>query len=475
MEPTKLCLFDDFWLDFRTGTVRRWYEPAMIGSYYDPTFEASAAANVLYDPASQEYRIIYYATEDSGQDEKRMCCMASTQDFKTFQPVSIRNSGPENRRHVIHDGSDGVSIECVTLDRAEPDDQKRYKCTGLHMPDGISDYSAIRMVAATSPDAIHWEIDTAHPAHPTTSDADNNIIYNPVTQEYMLFFRAAYVDRRICCKTSKDLITWSDAVVTVHPGATYNNEAHEIEFYGMVPTYSDGIFYAMMQIFHTSLTDMDFSKMWGYVETELYYSYDGYHYMPTSGRPLVPRPVAPEFGCTQLYLMHLCESADGRDYIVSGSGAKIIHGTAEYNKRFSDQFQGKAFGTVFYQIRKDGFCGIEGMGIGAKVITKTLQLMGPEIFVNTNAACGEVRYGLMKKSGEFYPGFSFDDCVPFALDDSIQHLLTWKQANPTELVGSQVRIALELNGATLHAITFTGRPCIRRPQASFADPTQLTP
>lgn len=474
MKPTKLCLFDDFWLDFRCGTIRRWYEPALLGSFFDPSFDATAAANVLYDAQQKEYRVIYYASEDSGQDEKRMCCMASTRDFKTFTPVPVRTGGPENRRHVIHDGSDNVAIECVTLDRAEPDPARRFKCTGLYMPGGIADYSAIKMVAATSPDALHWNIDTAHPAHPTTSDADNNIIYNPVTKEYMLFFRAAYVDRRICCKTSKDLKTWSDAVVTVHPGAGYNNEAHEIELYGMVPTYSDGIFYAMMQIFHTSLTDMDFSKMWGYVDTELYYSYDGYHYMPTSGRPLTPRPAAPEFGCSQLYLMHLCDSADGKSYIISGSGARIVHGTGESNKCLSDQMSGKAFGTVFYQIRKDGFCGIEGVGMGSKVITKNLQLLGPDIFINVNASCGEVRYALMKKDGSFLDGFSFEDCVPLSFCDSVAHRLCWKQADPASLVGQQVRIAIELSGATLHAVTFTGRPCIRRPQASFAVPTQLT-
>lgn len=474
MEPTKLCFFDDFWLDFRVGTIRRWYDPQLIGSYYDPAFCASAAANVLYDKDAGLYRVIYYATGDSGQDEDRACCMASTRDFVHFEPVELRPEAPVGRRHIIHYLEDSTCIECVTLDRAEPDPAKRFKCTGLHMPGDVADYSRIRMVGATSPDAIHWNIDLKNPLHPTTSDADNNILYNPVTGEYMLFFRAAYVDRRICCKTSKDLKHWSDAVVTVHPGASYNNEAHEIELYGMVPTYSNGVFYAMMQVFSTSLTDMDFSKMWGFVDTELYYSYDGYHYMPTSGRMLVQRPAAPEFGCAQLYLMHLCESADGHDYILSGSGSKVIHGTTESNIQFTEKLGGKAFGCVFYRVRKDGFCGIEGMGVGAKVITKPLQLEEPVLSINANASCGYIRYGIMRRDGTWLDGFSFDDCDPMEFTDSVDHALTWKNHDLREALGQQIRIAVELNGATLHAMTLAGRPCIRRPQKSFADPTQLT-
>ena len=469
---TKLCFFDDFWVDFRVGTIRRWYEPSLIGSFYDHNFSSSAAANVFYDEAGGDYKVVYY-TSVSGEDEDRYCCMMSTKDFVHFTPVELNKDAAKGRRHVVHYKEDNTCIECVTLDRAETDPDKRYKCTGLYMPDGIPDVSRIRMVVGTSPDALHWKIDTSHPAHMTTSDADNNIIYNPVTQEYMLFFRAAYVDRRICCKKSKDLIHWSDAEVTVHPGAYYNNEAHMIELYGMVPTWSDGIFYAMMQVFTTNLTDMDFSKMFGFVDTELYYSYDGIHYMPTSGRILVPRPVAPECGCTQQYLMHLCQSADGREYIISGSGAKIIHGTMETNKEYSKKMQGEAFGCVFYRIRKDGFCGIEGAGFGSRVITKCVQLTGPEITLNVNAACGIVRYGIMRKDGTFFEGFGFDDCVPLEFADEVEYALSWHGHELSELEGKQVRVAIELNGATLHAMSLNARPCIRRPQESFNVPTQL--
>ena len=53
-------------------------------------------------------------------------------------------------------------------------------------------------------------------AHPYTSDAYNQIYYNPYTQEYGLLHRAAYVDRRIALRTSKDLINWSEPKTIMH-------------------------------------------------------------------------------------------------------------------------------------------------------------------------------------------------------------------------------------------------------------------
>ncbi len=472
MEKTRLCFFDDYWIDFRTGTVRRWFEPERIGDYFDPLLGCASGANAFYDKEIGAYRVVYHASLD-GTDENTVLAMQITKDFKTFTPADIRPDAPEGRRHVIADGKDGVRLECAVLDRAEKDEAKRYKATGLYFPEGIKDYAKICMVSAYSPDLLHWTVNTDTPIHPTTSDADNNILYNPVTDEYMLFFRAGYVDRRICCKRSKDLVHWTEAEVTVHPGAAYNSEAEEIQLYGMVVTYIDGIFYALMEVYHTSLTDMDFTKMFGYVEPELYYSYDGYHYMPTSGRPLVQRPAAPAFGWTQTYLMHINESADGRYYIISGSGAKVVHGTQESNIELTKQLGSPAFGSVFYRIRKDGFCGIDGIGMESKVITKCFQLLDPEITLNVNAAAGSVRCGLMRKNGTFYEGFSFEDSDALRFGDELAFPLTWHGKDASPLVGEQIRVAIELNGATLHAMDITARPWIRRPQASFADPKQL--
>ena len=109
----------------------------------------------------------------------------------------------------------------------------------------------------------------------------------------------------------------------------------------------------------------------------------------------------------------------------------------------------------------------------SKVITKCFQLLDPEITLNVNAAAGSVRCGLMRKNGTFYEGFSFEDSDALRFGDELAFPLTWHGKDASPLVGEQIRVAIELNGVTLHAMDITARPWIRRPQASFADPKQL--
>ena len=79
----------------------------------------------------------------------------------------------------------------------------------------------------------------------------------------------------------------------------------------------------------------------------------------------------------------------------------------------------------------------------------------------------------MKANGQFYDGFSFDDCIPFEYDDSVDVRPRWKEHELKEVLGKQVRVAIELNTAILHCITATARPFVVQPQVSFADPKGL--
>ncbi len=137
---------------------------------------------------------------------------------------------------------------------------------------------------------------------------------------------------------------------------------------------------------------------------------------------------------------------------------------------------GRAFGSAFYRIRKDGFCGLEGMGGGAPgvVVTRALGILKDDLTLNVNASCGMARFGIMIENGVqpsehkqkrihpksnlvFYEGFSFDDCVPFIKNDSVDLVPQWKKHKLQELVGKRAYIAVELKCAILHAMTFTAR------------------
>jgi len=472
---TKLNFFDDFWIDFRPGTIRRWFYPQLKSHYADGDFMASAYCSAFYDEIAGKYRLFYEVSPDLANDAVRYLALAESDDGLHYKPVEINDNLEARMRRVVFDGGSGLHGTSVLFDPFDPEPGRRYKCaTMAGTGDKRKQENRVPMpvTAAFSPDGVHW---TEHPElvlHPYTSDAFNCLFYNPLSKEYCLILRGGYVDRRIAMRTSKDMVNWSDPFIIQHPSPKYNDNLIEMQFYSMWAGFVDGAFLGLQWWFNTSLTDMDFSKMWGFMETELLYSYDGKYFMQTSGKQVIDRPPAPALGCSQLSLMGLMENRTKDEYILYGGGSKFMHGTAATNKEFAEKITGPSAAVVFATIRKDGFCGIEGMRGGSQVITKSMQFLKGDLTLNINASVGFARFGLMNAKGEFYEGFSYEDSVSFT-GDGVKIKPEWKNAKIDSLVGKQVRIAIELNNATLHSVNMTARPYIVGPQAGFHNPMQL--
>ena len=461
----KLPLFDDYWIDFRYNAHRRWFAPEPYS-----LSPAGPYASMFYDPEREAYRIYYEVIEDFGNDDQRQLKMVESKDLKTFTPV-LNDEGSD----VLYYGESGIHGASVLYDPFDPDPARRYKFCGMTRMERCRKGGKAEIEVAFSADGIHWVNNHDYIAHPTSSDALNKLIYNPLKQEYCLFHRAAAGERRICIKTSKDLQNWTESRTILHPGPNYNDGETNVQHYSMSSTYMDGIFYGLLWHYNTSRYDMNCSHMFGYIEPELVYSYDGNEYLYTTGKPLMERPLPPEPGCVGLAPDDICESADGKDYYIICYGYVFVHGTAENNKRLMDAMKDKEVktGNPIYKIRKDGFCGIESVGHGGKVVTKGIQLLKDDLSFNIRANYGFVRFGIMNINGEFIEGFSFDDCIPFEYDDSVDVRPQWKEHKLEELIDRRVRIAVELNTAILHCISATARPFIWQPQVSFADPKGL--
>lgn len=470
----KLPLFDDYWIDFRKGTVRRWFEPELFATWRDTDFDANSYCQLICDREAGTYRFYYEASPNIGNDDVRYLAAAETTDFQKFTPVHANDRPEERMRRVVLPEGYTVHGSSVMLDPYDPDPARRYKYAGMVRKDGQKFPPGEEpVILGFSPDGLRWELHPELVAHPFTSDAYNQLFYNPYTEEYGLLHRAAVVDRRVALRTSRDLKTWSEPKILLHPGPNFNDNMIEMQFYSMGAYYLDGIFLGVLWRFNTNLSDMDFSKMWGFMESELVYSYDGEQFLYTTGRPVAQRPLPPSYGCAQMDLCSICESLDGKEYLLAGCGSRVIHGTQESNRALSQKLQGNGFGSVFLRIRKDGFCGIEGPGLGSCVITKPLELLKDDLTFNLRANCGYARFGIMKKDGTFLDGFSYDDCVPLEMDDSVELRPQWKGHQLSEVLGQQVRIAVELNGAILHSIAMTARPYIVLPQKSFINPLQV--
>ncbi len=462
----KLPMFDDFWIDFRIGTVRRWFQPEPFS-----LCPSGPYSSLIYDDEREVYRVFYETLMELGRDGPRCFRLLESPDLIHWTQVKGADGS-----HVIYDGESGVHGCGVFYDRYDPDPERRYKFCGMTRM-GERKGMPKEVEIAFSPDGVHWKQDHQIIAHPYTSDTGNSLFYNPTRGEYSLLFRSAHVDRRISIKHSKDLINWTEPQVILHPGASYNSEHNGMQHYAMSAEYMDGIFYGMLWRYNTSLYIEDYTRMFGYYESELVYSYDGREFLTTTGRPLMERPLPPNPGCLGLAPMSMCLGADGKDYYIICTGSVLPHSTQDSRKNAVEALKARGIilqkGNPIYKIRRDGFCGIESVGAGGKVVTKCISLIKDDLSFNIRANVGSVRFALMDKLGNFLEGFSFDDCIPFEYDDDMDVKPRWKEHRLSEVLGQQIRIAVELNSAILHCISGSARPHIRQAQKSFSQPEGL--
>ena len=491
----KLSFFDDFWLKGKSGTIRRWFEPRYYSHFCDSAFGGTHYSSLIPDRASGKYRL-YYCGFDPLNEKNCYVALSESSDLKSFDPVNIKKASSAYPAHVL-DIKDRGSDACengvegvVTFDAFDPDPSRRYKLMCYPISQDRKRSADLRM--AVSADGLHWELDPDVVAFRGNSDTLNKLYYNPCTEEYSLIHRATHVDRRIALKTTRDFENWTGSKIMLHPGPRFNSDDSITELYGMTAAWHDGIFLGITWPFRMKFYETLQTPMNGFIESELVYSYDGEHFMNTTNRSLVERPNPPLQGCAQTAFTDICESLDGTEYILAAWASNVHHSVAQ--PEMIKLQNGRAFGAAFYRIRKDGFCGIEGMGAGAPgfVLTRGLQLLKDDLSLNVNASCGIARFGVVKDvkqrgaserhdvqphgDVEFYDGFSFDDCVPFIQTDSVNVVPQWKNHTLQELVGKRVHIAVELKFAILHAMTMTARPqfpLTGAPSRAFWNPEQL--
>jgi len=464
----KLTFFDDFWVDFRPGTTRRWYQPELFS--VAPT---AGYSSIIADKESGKYRIFYEVTPDALYDGRRLLQLTESEDLIHFTPV-LNDEGGE----VIFDGGGNLVSGSVMLDERETDPARKYKYCGMTRTDRKregSEIHHIHTVMAFSADGVHWEHHPELVVNANTSDCLNKLFYNPYFEEYVVSQRSAHVDRRICLSTSKDLKNWSESRVILYPGAVYNTENIQMQHYSLSAKYFDGIFYGLLWQYSTDMKTGDFGKMKGIMDTELVYSYDGRDFLYTTGKPLMERPAAPCTGWAGLGGNDMCESLDGKYYYMIMFSYQHAHDTAANNKRLRKILDDRGIpgGQCIYRIRKDGFCGLESVAAGGKVVTKTMELLEDDLTFNVRADCGSVRFGLTDPKGNYLEGFSLDDCIPLEFAQGLEVRPQWKEHSLSEVLNQRVRIVVELNGAVLHAMSATARPSTLYAQHSFADPRSM--
>ena len=439
---TKLCFFDDSYIAARPGTVRRRFHPQKLGEFFDGTDRLQTYTSFFYDERAGKYRLYYEVPMQDAGTEVRELVLAQAdrvEDFTNGGAELIPVSGLD--KNGIH----GCSVMWD-------------KRTGQYLLVGnfhANDRATRCMFTARSADGITFF--DSKPLYPDYSDTYNSLYYNRHTGEYVITMRAAVMDRRVALIRSKDFEHWSQPEVILHPA---DGGGLGMQYYALGVSEADGVFYGLLWRFMTDIGQADFTDMCGYMENDLYYSYDGIHFCPTGLSPVAERPLPPEYGCSQLWLLNACSTEDGRT-VLCGGASRIAHGSS-YPKH--DKF----CNTVFYEIPKDGFVALEGFGAASIVYTKPILLESDEIFLNYNALRGELSMAILDVDGTPLKGYDFADCVPMR-ESSTDAPVLWKNGARESLSGKRVRLAFRLNSALLRTVTFEGKPYLKHVQKSFFD------
>ena len=127
----KLTFFDDYWVDFRKGTTRRWYQPQM----HSIAPITIGYASVLFDPERKKYRLYYETQITEDNDHARLLKLMESDDMVHFTPVR-KDDGSD----VLIEGNGGIQGMSVLYDVHESDPARRYKfCSMTGMSTGRRD------------------------------------------------------------------------------------------------------------------------------------------------------------------------------------------------------------------------------------------------------------------------------------------------------------------------------------------------
>lgn len=448
----KLPFFDDYYVAARPKTERRVFSPERLGEFHDVDALLQLYTSFFFDPYVNKYRLYYESPIKGKGTEVRALklAMCDSIDELLSGKVEITTVTGIDDLHGIH----GASVTYVP--DAEP--SRRYIFLGNYHADNRQ---LRNFICAFSADGISFSTPSpVYPEAPDYKDTYNSVYYDPYRKELVATTRCATVDRRIAIIHSHDGIHWSEPELMFHPSSKGNwGEQH----YALGVSHLDGIFYGILWRFITDLDQPDFTDMGGLMENDLLYSYDGRCFAPTDLSPLVTRPPEPIYGCKQLWLLNM--EQEGDRYVICGGASRIAHGSSYAE---NDKFAA----TVFYGIRKDGFCALEGRGEDSIVYLKPILFEGGDIILNTDASSGSVSLAITEVNGDPIEGFGFDDCYAIEGKDTVEGRIAFRSASLDSLSGRRVRFAIRLNNALLYSVSFEGRPFLHasRPQHSFNDP-----
>ena len=396
---------------------------------------------VFFDPKDQLFKMWYHAGWFDGVG------YAVSEDGLSWQRPALDVQPGTNRVLAVRNGykRDGAT---VWLDNEAMDPNQRFKMFVYFRSEAKGEEGGR---VYTSPDGIHW-VEAAR----TPPCGDNtSFYYDPFRKKWIYSIRSYNQFGRVrsfrehhdfiqgATWTKEEAVDWLRAEALDLPDPQLG---YPTQLYKFSAVAYESLMLGLFAIFKGPPNEIASQKgIPKTIDLTVGFSRDGFHWNRPDRTPFV--------ACSRI------PGTWNRGYLHSAGGICLVVGDELrfYFGAFSglspklggNLYAGGSTGLAV--LRRDGFASLDAGSRSGSVTTRPVTFQGRHLFVNLEAAQGELRVELLDSEGQVVKPFAAEDCVPMRTN-STRQAITWKHGKDLSIIsGRPVRFRFHVTNGRLYS------------------------
>lgn len=463
-------------LSQRFWSAQKHGSPVLVGDKPWERWGVSIFGNVYHDQGRFRMWYMSWPEVPPGGNSSYVAYAESTDGIHWEKPElgieAYQGSTKTNLLNLVR------TVPSIMIDPNPSDPAYRYRAAGYIGVDRVKQergrvYPGTGFYTAHSADGLHWtEYPAAGPIG-TVHDVGNFIRDEPrgrflgATKQML---RYDLLDRRsVAVIFSQDFLDWTKPKTILVPDALDDRVAwerghHHAEFYGMGLEAYDDFLVGYLWLYWADLPLRPGYRygMWGQMDCQLVYSFDGeYWYRTPSREPFIHLGERGDFDGNQIFTATRSTIVGDEVWIYYSADA---HEHAFYYSKVWRPRTDIAWDSYPYynestisvaKIKRDRYASLTTCGQGSATVAHGVP-DGARLLVNARASLGAVRAQILDAGGAPLDGFTLAECVPFT-GDSLRGEVRWTARSLAELPPDRdIRIQFVLDDADLFAYELAG-------------------
>jgi hypothetical protein len=446
---------DDFLIESTTLT-RKEHRPVMHpgnpvlapDGVVDPNASIPFSDGVWYDPSDSVFKMWYY-----GGNGTRLSYATSTDGIGWTRPSLQGGAFPgTNQVTQIRSGRDSAT---VWLDQDEPNPARRFKLFYYYTEAALE--PPARIFYRFSPDGITWGPDQPN-SFVSLSDR-TTVFWNPFRRKWVDSIRlrwilpdaptrSTYYSRVRFYTESSDLINWSPVTFWTGPDERdpiYGSPTDAPpELYNLDAVGYESLIVGLFSWYHPGPPNETAKTGQNVVELTAGFSRDGFQWVrPTRGYG--PTAFIPASNTPGTWNGYNTQSAGGCFLIIGEELWFYFSGRTEKKPANGIMATGLA------KLRRDGFYSMDAGTSEGTLTTRRLTFNGRRLFVNLDAAGGELQAEILDANGNVLQPYSKANSVPARINTTL-HEMRWSGVTDlTALRGRTLKIRFYLRNGSLYS------------------------